>query len=61
MKNGPSKQDTVSLEMFIKLWLKAKSRICNCTQLYRPNFPKKKIFGITNESPEDIEKRREQL
>ena len=27
----------------------------------RPSFPKKKIFGITNESPEDIEKRREEL
>lgn len=24
-----------------------------------PVFPKKKIFGITNESPEDIERRRE--
>jgi hypothetical protein len=27
----------------------------------RSEFPKKKIFGITNESPEDIEKRREEL
>ncbi len=27
----------------------------------RPNFPKRKIFGITNDSPEDIEKRREEL
>lgn len=26
-----------------------------------PPFPKKKIFGITNESPENIEKRREEL
>lgn len=26
-----------------------------------PPFPKKKIFGITNQSPDDIEKRREQL
>lgn len=26
-----------------------------------PAFPKKKIFGITNESPENIEMRREQL
>lgn len=26
-----------------------------------PPFPKKKIFGITNESPDDIEKRREEL
>jgi hypothetical protein len=26
-----------------------------------PSFPKRKIFGITNENPEDIEKRREQL
>lgn len=26
-----------------------------------PVFPKKKIFGITNESPENIEKRREEL
>ena len=27
----------------------------------RSEFPKKKIFGITNDSPEDIEKRREEL
>lgn len=27
----------------------------------RPTFPKRKIFGITNDSPEDIEKRREEL
>ena len=27
----------------------------------RPPFPKKKIFGITNDSPENIEKRREEL
>lgn len=26
-----------------------------------PHFPKKKIFGITNESPDDIERRREEL
>lgn len=26
-----------------------------------PHFPKKKIFGITNQSPDDIEKRREEL
>ena len=26
-----------------------------------PPFPKKKIFGMTNDSPEDIESRREQL
>lgn len=26
-----------------------------------PEFPKRKIFGITNENPEDIEKRRDQL
>jgi hypothetical protein len=31
------------------------------THLRRPPFPKKKIFGITNESPENIEKRREEL
>ena len=29
--------------------------------LCRPPFPKKKIFGITNDSPENIEKRREEL
>ena len=29
--------------------------------LSSPPFPKKKIFGITNESPENIEKRREEL
>ncbi|KRX08134.1 Phox homologous domain [Pseudocohnilembus persalinus] len=26
-----------------------------------PSFPKRKLFGITNENPEEIEKRREQL
>jgi len=26
-----------------------------------PNFPKKKLFGMTNENPDDIEKRREEL
>ena len=26
-----------------------------------PEFPKRKWFGITNENPEDIEKRRENL
>lgn len=26
-----------------------------------PDFPKKKIFGITNENPDEIEKRRESL
>jgi hypothetical protein len=26
-----------------------------------PKFPKRKIFSITNESPEDIERRREEL
>jgi len=29
--------------------------------LLSPPFPKKKIFGITNDSPENIEKRREEL
>lgn len=24
-----------------------------------PNFPKRKLFGITNENPEQIEKRRD--
>ena len=28
---------------------------------FLPTFPKRKIFGITNDSPEDIEKRREEL
>jgi len=26
-----------------------------------PEFPKRKILGITNENPEEIEKRREDL
>lgn len=26
-----------------------------------PNFPKKKLFGMTNENPDDIERRREEL
>ena len=26
-----------------------------------PEFPKRKILGITNENPEEIEKRREEL
>lgn len=26
-----------------------------------PEFPKRKLWGITNENPEDIEKRREDL
>ena len=26
-----------------------------------PIFPKRKLFGITNENPEEIEKRRESL
>ena len=45
----------------MKLYSRAKSRICKRLFKIRPSFPKKKIFGITNESPEDIEKRREEL
>ena len=40
---------------------KSKIRFLYKSILYRPEFPKRKIFGITNDSPEDIEKRREEL